>query len=78
MADSTPPGYIDDNRMDEDNSVQESTRGDIYHRLDPLDARKVSLDIFEMYCHEMIHTPTVGRRAYLIERMKVNTYRFIF
>ncbi len=48
-------------------------REDIYPSLDdPLDPRKVSLDIFEMYCHEMINTPMVGRRAYLINKMKVS------
>lgn len=42
--------------------------------LDPLDPRKVSLDIFEVYCHEMVMTSSVGRRAYLIEKMRVSSY----
>ena len=40
--------------------------------LDPLDPRKVALDIFEVYCHEMVTTSSVGRRAYLIDRMRVS------
>ncbi len=39
--------------------------------LDPLDPRKVALDIFEVYCHEMVTTSTVGRKAFLIEKMRV-------
>ena len=40
--------------------------------LDPLDPRRVSLDIFEVYCHEMVMTSSVGRRAYLIDKMRVS------
>jgi hypothetical protein len=40
--------------------------------LDPLDPRTVALDIFEVYCHEMVTTSTVGRRAFLIEKMRVS------
>lgn len=40
--------------------------------LDPLDPRRVSLDIFEVYCHEMLTTAEVGRRAFLIKKMRVS------
>jgi hypothetical protein len=46
--------------------------GDVYRSLDPLDPRRVSLDIFEAYCHEMLATESVDRRAYLIGKMKVS------
>ena len=41
--------------------------------LDPLDPRKVSLDIFELYCHEMIMSEEVERRAYLIKKLRVSS-----
>ncbi len=41
-------------------------------QLDPLDPRKVSLDIFELYCQEMLMASSVGRRAYLIDKMRVS------
>ena len=41
--------------------------------LDPLDPRKVSLDIFELYCHEMIMSEEVPRRAYLIKKLRVSS-----
>lgn len=45
---------------------------DIHQKLDdPLDPRKVSLDIFENYCQEMLNTDNIGRRAYLIVKMRV-------
>jgi hypothetical protein len=78
MADGTPPGYTNDEKMsgDEGGAHDDAadTRHDIYQSLDPLDPRKVSLDIFEMYCHEMVNTPSVGRRAYLINKMKVSCF----
>jgi hypothetical protein len=40
--------------------------------LDPLDPRRVSLDIFEVYCHEMVTTGEVRRRAFLIKKMRVS------
>lgn len=74
MSDGTPPGYIKEEKMVAHGDAVDTLamREDIYPSLDPLDPRKVSLDIFEMYCHEMINTPTVGRRAYLINKMKVS------
>lgn len=46
---------------------------DIHQKLyDPLDPRKVSLDIFENYCQEMLNTDNIGRRAYLIVQMRVS------
>ena len=44
----------------------------IYLMLDPLDPRKIALDIFEVYCHEMLCTKFIGRRAYLITKMRVS------
>eukprot|EP00581_Thalassiosira_minuscula_P013882 CAMPEP_0183736140 /NCGR_PEP_ID=MMETSP0737-20130205/48588_1 /TAXON_ID=385413 /ORGANISM="Thalassiosira miniscula, Strain CCMP1093" /LENGTH=559 /DNA_ID=CAMNT_0025970073 /DNA_START=81 /DNA_END=1761 /DNA_ORIENTATION=+ len=38
--------------------------------LDPLDPRKVALDMFELYSKEMITTASVARRAFLINNMK--------
>lgn len=46
----------------------------IYNSLDPLDPRKVSLDMFELYCHEMLMTDFVGRRAYLIKKLTVSSH----
>ena len=82
MSDGTPPGYINDEKMVGDevgalDVVADSTRQDIYQSLDPLDPRKVSLDIFEMYCHEMVNTPSVSRRAYLINKMKVSCFNLM-
>ena len=78
MSDGTPPGYMNDEKMvgDEGGARDDAadTKQDIYQSLDPLDPRKVSLDIFEMYCHEMVNTPSVGRRAYLINKMKVSCF----
>jgi len=78
MSDGTPPGYMNDEKMagDEGGARDDAadTTQDIYQTLDPLDPRKVSLDIFEMYCHEMVNTPSVGRRAYLINKMKVSCF----
>jgi hypothetical protein len=44
----------------------------VYRSLDPLDPRRVSLDIFEAYCQEMLATKSVARRAYLITKMRVS------
>jgi hypothetical protein len=55
--------------------VDEADAGvsDIHQKLDdPLDPRKVSLDIFENYCQEMLNTDDIGRRAYLIVKMRVS------
>ena len=47
--------------------------GDNHQKLDdPLDPRKVSLDIFENYCQEMLNSDDIGRRAYLIVKMRVS------
>ena len=54
------------------NNMTTADDNDIYQSLDPLDPRKVSLEIFELYCHEMITAPIVGRRAYLITKMRVS------
>ena len=48
---------------------------EILSSLDPLDPRAVALDVFEVYCHEQLATDDVGRRAFLIKKMKV---RFSF
>lgn len=45
--------------------------------LDPLDPRRVSLDIFEVYCHEMLNSEEVGRRAFLIKKMRVSCMFFV-
>ena len=44
----------------------------VYQSLDPLDPRKVALNMFELYCHELITTPSVSRRAFLIDEMRVS------
>jgi len=49
----------------------------IYQSLDPLDPRKVSLDMFELYCQEMLVTTFVGRRAFLIKNMRYMIHRLI-
>ncbi|KAL7541959.1 hypothetical protein ACHAXR_011387 [Thalassiosira sp. AJA248-18] len=49
----------------------------VYQSLDPLDPRKVSLDIFELYCQEMIMTTFVGRRVFLIKKMRYMIDRLI-
>jgi hypothetical protein len=46
----------------------------LYQSLDPLDPRRVSLDILELYCHEMLVTDLVDRRVYLIGKMMVSIY----
>jgi hypothetical protein len=46
--------------------------------LDPLDARRVSLDIFELYSYEAIMTEDVGRRAFLIGKMRVSPRVLVF
>ena len=53
-----------------DNTLQVGEK--IYLMLDPLDPRKIALDIFEVYCHEMLCTKFIGRRAYLIIKMRVS------
>ena len=53
-----------------DNALQVGEK--IYLSLDPLDPRKIALDIFEVYCHEMLCTKFIGRRAYLIIKMRVS------
>ena len=44
----------------------------IYQDLDPLDSRKVALNLFEVYCHEMLSTKYIARRAFLLKEMKVS------
>lgn len=46
---------------------------EILSALDPLDPRAVALDVFEVYCHEQLATDDVGRRAFLIKKMKVGS-----
>lgn len=76
MSDGTPPGYDrEEEKMAGNaggNNMATTDDNDIYQSLDPLDPRKVSLEIFELYCHEMITAPIVGRRAYLITKMRVS------
>ncbi len=69
MSDGTPPGYTNDELADDGGS-----HDNIYQLLDPLDPRKVSLDIFEMYCHELVHTDSIGRMAYLMDKTKVSCF----
>ncbi len=57
-----------DEAREEDNEDTDT----VMASLDPLDPRRVALDIFEVYCHEMVTTSSVGRRAYLIDRMRVS------
>lgn len=71
MSDGTPPGYDREEEKMAGNAGGNDDN-DIYQSLDPLDPRKVSLEIFELYCHEMITAPIVGRRAYLITKMRVS------
>lgn len=78
MSDGTPPGYNEDDDGRSAYHADAADAQDMYHFLDPLDPRKVSLDIFEMYCHEMIITPMISRRAYLINKMKVSLFLMIF
>eukprot|EP00578_Thalassiosira_sp_NH16_P007264 CAMPEP_0181126696 /NCGR_PEP_ID=MMETSP1071-20121207/27779_1 /TAXON_ID=35127 /ORGANISM="Thalassiosira sp., Strain NH16" /LENGTH=582 /DNA_ID=CAMNT_0023212339 /DNA_START=166 /DNA_END=1914 /DNA_ORIENTATION=- len=49
----------------------------VYQSLDPLDPRKVALNMFELYCHELITTPSVSRRAFLIDEMRYLIRRLI-
>mmetsp|Transcript_27898 Transcript_27898/g.48240 ORF Transcript_27898/g.48240 Transcript_27898/m.48240 type:complete len:81 (-) Transcript_27898:718-960(-) len=44
----------------------------IYQSLDPLEPAKVAMDIFEVYCREMLMTNFVGRRVFLIKSMRVS------
>ncbi len=77
MADVTPPGYTNDEAMIADDGGPHDdggTREDIYQFLDPLDPRKVSLDIFEMYCHELVHANSIGRMAYIMDKTKVSCF----
>ena len=46
----------------------------ILDSLDPLDPRKISFDMFELYCQEMLMTSFVGRRVYLIEKTRVRSF----
>lgn len=65
---------IDDDDHHGDGHSEDSLElGDeIYRTVDPLDPRKVSMDIFELYSHELLMTPSVGRRAYLVKKMRVS------
>jgi hypothetical protein len=77
MSEGTPPGYeTREEKMAASNHDAAAAMGgeEIYQFLDPLDPRRVSLEIFELYCHEMISTPIVGRRAYLIKKMRVSHF----
>ena len=64
--------------VDDESAVLVATGGGegegVYRSLDPLDPRRVSMDIFELYCQEMLVTDFVGRRAYLINKMRVSIY----
>ena len=60
-------------RVAEEGSAGAAAPGEsVFASLDPLDPRKVSLDIFELYCQEMLTTPFVGRRVFLIKKMRVS------
>ena len=73
MQSQIPIGGLRDTTMeDQNNSIEVGEL--IYNTIDPLDPRKVSFDIFEVYCHEMLTTNYVGRRAYLIGQMRVSTF----
>ena len=70
---TSPESKTDGTDMDDMEMGDSLAMGEIIYRsLDPLDPRKVSLDIFELYCHEMLATPHVRRRAYLAEKMRVS------
>ena len=79
MSEGTPPGYDREEKMSGNDASGATAKEeeDIYQSLDPLDPRKVSLEIFELYCHEMITAPIVGRRAYLITKMRVSSNNFV-
>ena len=67
-----------DGPIDDDDGAARRTTGSlaagegVYRSLDPLDPRRVSLDIFEVYCHEMLASECVERRAYLINKTRVS------
>lgn len=73
MQSQIPIGGLRDTTMEDQNTSIEVGEL-IYNTIDPLDPRKVSFDIFEVYCHEMLTTNYVGRRAYLISQMRVSRY----
>jgi len=73
MQSQIPIGGLRDTTMEDQNTSIEVGEL-IYNTIDPLDPRKVSFDIFEAYCHEMLTTNYVGRRAYLISQMRVSTF----
>ncbi|KAL7551416.1 hypothetical protein ACHAWF_017653 [Thalassiosira exigua] len=65
-------------RADGDRAAHDlATRENNYESLDPLDPRKISLDVFELYCHEMLATDCVARRAFLISKMRYIIRRLI-
>lgn len=77
MSDGTPPGYTNDQMLGDGGGSHDdgdAREDNIYQFLDPLDPRKVSLDIFEMYCHELVHTDSIGRMAYLMDKTKVSRF----
>ena len=76
MQSQIPIGGLRDTTMEDQNTSIEVGEL-IYNTIDPLDPRKVSFDIFEAYCHEMLTTNYVGRRANLISQMRVSTKFFI-
>lgn len=44
---------------------------------DPLNPRKVAMDIFEAYCHDVLMTSSVERRSYLMNETKYMVERLI-
>eukprot|EP00584_Thalassiosira_punctigera_P026716 CAMPEP_0172578686 /NCGR_PEP_ID=MMETSP1067-20121228/138862_1 /TAXON_ID=265564 ORGANISM="Thalassiosira punctigera, Strain Tpunct2005C2" /NCGR_SAMPLE_ID=MMETSP1067 /ASSEMBLY_ACC=CAM_ASM_000444 /LENGTH=155 /DNA_ID=CAMNT_0013371385 /DNA_START=189 /DNA_END=653 /DNA_ORIENTATION=+ len=45
--------------------------------MDSLDPRKVTLDVFEFYCREILTTTTVERRALLVQHLQYIVRRLI-
>ena len=73
-AEVSEEGRTNNNDNDTTTNDKLAVGESIYQALDPLDPRKVALDIFEVYCYEMLTTKFIGRRAYLIKTMRVSYY----
>ena len=71
-AEVSEEGRTNNNDNDTTTNDKLAVGESIYQALDPLDPRKVALDIFEVYCYEMLTTKFIGRRAYLIKKMRVS------
>lgn len=81
------PERHSESSVDTDSDGGSSTHGDnvnsslgraageqMYQSLDPGDARKVSLDIFEWFCYQMLKTESVSRRAFLVKELSVSIF----